>query len=140
MLFLIVSIIIIVALLLVLVILAQNSKGGGLSSQFGGSGTSQIIGVKKTGDLLEKVTWGLAISLLALSLSTTFFIDSTPTGPVSPNIERAQEQTILPNMQTPGIETIEENGNGETPAAEGTEDGEALEIETQEVPAEEGTE
>lgn len=131
MLFLIVSIIIIVALLLVLVILAQNSKGGGLSSQFGGSGTSQIIGVKKTGDLLEKVTWGLAISLLALSMSTTFFIDSNPSGPASPNIERAQEQTIMPNMTNPGIESIEENENGEAIQGE-----QPLEIETQEAPAE----
>lgn len=135
MLFLIVSIIIIVALLLVLVILAQNSKGGGLSSQFGGSGTSQIIGVKKTGDLLEKVTWGLAISLLALSLSTTFFIDSNPSGPSSPNIERAQEQQIMPNMTNPGIESIEENENGETPQIEPS-----GEVETQEVPAQESAE
>lgn len=99
MLFLVVSVIIVVALLLVLVVLAQNSKGGGLSSQFGGSGTSQIMGVKKTGDILEKVTWGLAIALLALSLSTNFLIRSNPTGiPSSPNIERAQEKNILPNL------------------------------------------
>jgi len=34
------SLIILAAVLLVLVILAQNSKGGGLTSQFGGSGAS----------------------------------------------------------------------------------------------------
>lgn len=99
MLFTLVSIIILVALLLVLVVLAQNSKGGGLSSQFGGSGTSQIIGVKKTGDLLERITWGLAIALLVLSLSTNFFIDDNPGGlPTSPNVERAREQNILPDL------------------------------------------
>ncbi len=137
MLFAIVSVIIIVALLLVLVILAQNSKGGGLSSQFGGSGTSQIIGVKKTGDLLEKITWGLAIALMALSISTTFVIDSNPgSGPISPNVERAREQNILPNMTNP-LENA-----GESEGIEGSEPAGEVEqplIETQETPSTEDT-
>ncbi len=61
------SLVILVAVLLILVILAQNSKGGGLSSQFGGSGASNMIGVKKTGDLLENLTWGLIITMFQLS-------------------------------------------------------------------------
>jgi preprotein translocase subunit SecG len=58
------------SVLLVLVVLAQNSKGGGLSSQFGGSGASNLIGVKKTGDLLERLTWAFAIAIMLLSLGT----------------------------------------------------------------------
>jgi preprotein translocase subunit SecG len=115
MLFAIVCIIVIVCLLLVLVILAQKSKGGGLSSQFGGSGTSQLIGVKKTGDLLEKLTWGLAIGLMVLTLSTNFIIESSPSGPSSPNIERAR-QMPLPNIPS-GLESTEGAGE-ETPALE----------------------
>ena len=69
---LIVAIIIFFAVLLVLVILAQNSKGGGLTSQFGGSSASNIIGVKRTGDLLEKLTWGFVIAIMILSISTCF--------------------------------------------------------------------
>ena len=42
----IIGLTILAALLLVLVVLAQNSKGGGLSSQFGGAGASQVMGVK----------------------------------------------------------------------------------------------
>lgn len=88
---LIISIIIFVAILLVLVVLAQNSKGGGLSNQFGGSGASNIIGVKKTGDLLEKLTWGFVITIMVLSLSTNFV---TQEGPRSSNeiLDRAGEQ------------------------------------------------
>lgn len=56
------------SVLLVLVVLAQNSKGGGLSSQFGGSGASNLIGVKKTGDLLERLTWAFAIAIMLFSL------------------------------------------------------------------------
>ena len=65
---LVISLIILFAVLLVLVILAQNSKGGGLTSQFGGSSASNIIGVKKTGDLLEKLTWGFIIAIMVLCL------------------------------------------------------------------------
>ena len=83
----IVGLIIVIAIFLILVVLAQNPKGGGLSSQFGGSGASQIMGVKKTGDFLEKATWGAAIAILVLSLATNFFIGEPTTSlPESPNI------------------------------------------------------
>ncbi len=95
----VIALAIIVCALLILVILAQNPKGGGLSSQFGGSGTSQIMGVKKTTDLLEKITWTLAITLFFLSLSTKLIIsNSTDTGFSSPNVERAQESAVTPNF------------------------------------------
>jgi preprotein translocase subunit SecG len=71
---LVIGLIIFFAVLLVLVILAQNSKGGGLTSQFGGSAASNLIGVKKTGDLLEKLTWGFIIAIIVLSLSTNFIV------------------------------------------------------------------
>src|SRR5258708_40327513 len=58
---------IIVCVLLVLIVLIQNPKGGGLSSNF--SSSSQLMGVQKTGDFLEKGTWVLAITLMVLSLA-----------------------------------------------------------------------
>ena len=101
----VISLIVIVCVLLVLIILAQNPKGGGLSSQFGGSGASNLIGVKKTGDLLERLTWGFAIALFVLSLSTNFIIPSnTGTGLNSPNIDRAQEQRQTPELDLEGVE------------------------------------
>ena len=78
------------SILLVLVVLAQNSKGGGLSNQFGGSGASNLIGVKKTGDLLEQLTWGFAVAIMVFALATNF---STPdAGATDEILEKAKEQ------------------------------------------------
>lgn len=85
-----ISLAIFCSVLLVLVVLAQNSKGGGLSNQFGGSGASNLIGVKKTGDLLERLTWGFAIAIMVFTLATNF---STPnTGTTDEILEKAKEQ------------------------------------------------
>lgn len=113
----IITLIVIAALLIVLVVLAQNPKGGGLSSQFGGSGTSQVMGVKRTGDLLERLTWGLAIAILVLSLSSHIYLSQNgqSQGLTSPALERAEEQTILPPANSPlpleGTDTSSEDGS-----------------------------
>jgi preprotein translocase subunit SecG len=97
----IIGLIIFFAVLLVLVILAQNAKGGGLTSQFGGSSASNIIGVKKTGDLLEKLTWSFIVAIMALSLLlSTNFITPATQGSSNEILERAGEQApaiINPN-------------------------------------------
>jgi preprotein translocase subunit SecG len=94
-----VVLILIVCLLLALVVLAQNPKGGGLSSQFGAGGAANLMGVKRTGDLLEKLTWGFAIGLIILSLGTHMltFSDSPSR---SINQQRAQ-QVKLPAPAAP---------------------------------------
>lgn len=103
--YIIIAVIILAAVLLVVVVLAQNPKGGGVSSQFGGSGASQLIGVKKTGDLLEKLTWGLAISILVLSLASNVLIDANTTTQdttINPDIEKAIEsQGNVPLKKAP---------------------------------------
>lgn len=100
---LIIGLIIFFAILLVLVILAQNAKGGGLTSQFGGSSASNIIGVKKTGDLLEKLTWGFIITIIALSLvASTNVVTPESQAPANEIIERAGEQSS-PMNTTPNI-------------------------------------
>lgn len=67
--------IILVAILLILVVLIQNSKGGGLSSNF--SASNQVMGVQKTSELIEKVTWGLVITLFVLCISLSFVVKSS---------------------------------------------------------------
>ncbi|MCC9168315.1 preprotein translocase subunit SecG [Pontibacter harenae] len=91
-----ISIIIFICVLLVLVVLAQNPKGGGLSGQFGGGGASQLMGVKRTGDLLEKLTWGFAIALVVVTLATHMMVDNTGSeaGVRSVNEERARQSQL----------------------------------------------
>lgn len=68
--------IILICVVLTLVVLIQNPKGGGLSAAFGGGG-SQVMGVRRTTDFLEKATWYLAIALIVLSIGSSSFIEPT---------------------------------------------------------------
>ncbi len=68
----IVILILLVCLFLAAAVLVQNSKGGGLAANF--SAPNQIMGVRKTTETIEKITWGLAIALAVLSLAATIAI------------------------------------------------------------------
>ena len=118
----IISFIIILYVLLILVFLGQNSKGG-VGAAFGGS-ASQIMGVTKTGNILEKSTWVLAVSVLVLSLvSSAFHSSSSPTEFTSPNIENAAKQVITPSFDNPEslLPTQEELPETDTDTTEGGE-------------------
>ncbi|GAB3904012.1 hypothetical protein GCM10028803_33340 [Larkinella knui] len=92
----IIVLICICTVLLILVVLIQNSKGGGLSGEFGGLGSNQLMGVKKTTDLLEQVTWGLGIAIMLLTLSTYIVVDRNPVGASinSANVDAAATKTV----------------------------------------------
>jgi preprotein translocase subunit SecG len=110
---LITVLIIIVCVFLVLIVLVQNSKGGGLASNFQSS--NQIMGVRKTTDFLEKATWGLAATLLVLSIGGTAFIPrdakAGAQSAIKDQIENAVDPNQVPNFptsvptQTPGTAT-----------------------------------
>ncbi|MDR1225557.1 MAG: preprotein translocase subunit SecG [Prevotellaceae bacterium] len=68
--YLITALILVASILLILVVLVQNSKGGGLAANF--AGNTQTMGVRRTADFLEKSTWFLACTVLALCLVATF--------------------------------------------------------------------
>ena len=103
--------IIIVSVLMVLIVLVQNSKGGGLASNFAGS--SQVMGVRKTADFLEKATWTLAVSLLVLSLLASMTI---PRGTqeersrIQDQIDNAVDPSQMPSFPT---STPEDQGGGQ---------------------------
>jgi preprotein translocase subunit SecG len=94
---------IIVCALLVLMVLIQNPKGGGLSSNF--SSSSQLMGVQKTGDFLEKGTWVLAIALMVLSLAINVATKSGSEKSGDPNlkekIDKASKPVTMPSNTTP---------------------------------------
>jgi preprotein translocase subunit SecG len=91
--------IILVCTLLVLVILVQNSKGGGIQSQFGAA--TQIMGVKRGTEFIEKATWGLAFALILLSVimapktSGTVSVDDTK------SVTKTKAATAVAPMQQP---------------------------------------
>ena len=97
-----IALILLVCLLLALVVLAQNPKGGGISSQFGAGGAAQLMGVKRTGDLLERVTWGCAIALILLSLGTHMIGGASEAGPARSINQQKALETRLPATPAPG--------------------------------------
>lgn len=69
-------IIMILCVLLSLVILSQNPKGGGLSSSFGGGGGSQMFGVQRTNNFLDRTTWGLFFAVIFLVIGANVMQDN----------------------------------------------------------------
>ena len=63
-----------IAFLLIAAVLIQNPKGGGVDSTFGGSQANTMFGAARSADLIEKMTWGLAIALFVLCIAATFIV------------------------------------------------------------------
>lgn len=63
--------------LLMAVVLIQNPKGGGIDSTFGGQGANQMFGAARSTDFIEKLTWGLAISMFVLAIITAIIVTNT---------------------------------------------------------------
>ena len=94
----IIVLIVIISLLLMLVVLIQN-KGGGVAAP---TAASQVMGVRRTGDILEKATWAFIISIMVFSVSTSVIIHNSdgdlPASSI--NVERAREAQI-PTLNAP---------------------------------------
>ncbi|HLQ99106.1 MAG TPA: preprotein translocase subunit SecG [Sphingobacterium sp.] len=81
-------------------VLIQNPKGGGLASGF--SGGANLVGVQRTGDILEKGTWGLSIALMVFCLAINIMgpSGSSSSSNLGNQIDAPVQQ--LPE-QTPGM-------------------------------------
>lgn len=103
---LITVLIFIICVLLVLIVLVQNSKGGGLASNFQAS--TQVMGVRKTADFLEKATWTLAGALLFFSILGSAFIPRGEAGVdrsiIQEQIMNVPDPTQVPAFPVPGTE------------------------------------
>jgi preprotein translocase subunit SecG len=92
--------IVILSVLLSLFVLVQNSKGGGLSAGF--SSSNQIMGVRKTTDFVEKMTWGLVIGVVVLSVMAVGIRKHQPVGGPT-NESEIKEQFQHTKQTEPGV-------------------------------------
>jgi preprotein translocase subunit SecG len=100
--------IILVCVLLGAAVLIQNPKGGGLNSTFGGVG-QQLLGARRSTDVIEKATWVFAASLIVLCLLTSVFVDKK----ASSKKEEVQKSEIEKNVANQPFS----GGNFPAPAA-----------------------
>ena len=93
-----IGLIVIAALLLCFVVMIQNSKGGGLASSFASS--NQIMGVRKTTDFIEKLTWGLAGFMVVVSIACAYVLP-TATAESSVIVEQAVKESATNPLNAP---------------------------------------
>ena len=91
---------VITAILLAIVVLIQESKGGGLASNV--SGANSVLGVRKTTDVVEKATWGLAIAMVVFSVVCAYVAPKSVTDTSVLENAATETQTTNPNT-TPGF-------------------------------------
>lgn len=101
MLFLII-LLILICVALAIFVLIQNPKGGGLST---GSSASNMFGVQRTGDVLEKGTWILLTAIVVITLSITTVAKNTGGASGDSKIQEQLDRTPAPspigNSQAP---------------------------------------
>jgi preprotein translocase subunit SecG len=76
-------------------ILVQKPKGGGLSGAFGSVG-AQVMGVKQSGDAMEKGTWYTMAIIAALSIISVFTL-----GNINPKAAPQQQTEQQSGQQQP---------------------------------------
>lgn len=91
-----VVLIVLVALLMIFIVLIQESKGGGLASNF--SSSNAIMGVRKTTDVVEKLTWGLAAAMVVISVACAYVAPQAADESSVMENSATTEQTALPAM------------------------------------------
>ncbi|MDR0686413.1 MAG: preprotein translocase subunit SecG [Dysgonamonadaceae bacterium] len=107
--------IVIASILLVFFVVIQNSKGGGLAAGFASS--NQVMGVRKTTDFLEKVTWGLAVIVVFFCIlaSISFRQNKDKVSGSQLDIEEPAP-AVNPNATAPFGTAVPESPSTETPA------------------------
>lgn len=109
---LLVILVVIASIFMCLIVLIQESKGGGLASGFASG--NQVMGVRKTTDVIEKLTWGLAAAMVIFSIASVFFIPRAASdASVMENVATEQKATAPTNL--PGIPATDVQ---EAPAAD----------------------
>jgi len=108
---LLIILIILASIILAFLVLVQNPKGGGLASGFAGG--ANLMGVKRTGDLLEKGTWVMVVAIMVFSLIVNILGPSSGSGgrglseqinsaaPATPTFPSTDEAPAVTPQETP---------------------------------------
>ncbi len=107
---------VLVSLGLILTVLLQAGKGSSLSGAFGGGGGSAAFGGREAADFMSKLTTGLAVTFMVLSLVLVVLAGGV--GPQSVLQSHGSAPPIPLRDATLG-ELIGESGEGEAPAPAG---------------------
>ncbi|MEG1607540.1 MAG: preprotein translocase subunit SecG [Mucinivorans sp.] len=91
------------SVVLVLTVLAQSPKSG-MAANFGAS--NQVMGVRQTADFLEKLTWGLSIAIVVLSLCATMAIPREDIDRSNAALEDARIENTMPADVTQGLPEV----------------------------------
>ncbi|WP_024989158.1 preprotein translocase subunit SecG [Segatella albensis] len=109
---LLIILIVLVSFLMIGIVLIQESKGGGLASNF--SSSNSIMGVRKTTDIIEKLTWTFAGIMVVISVLCAY------TAPKAQGEESVMEKTsTTTNTAMPAMPGQSSDANTATPAAAG---------------------
>lgn len=110
---------ILIAVALIFAVVIQNSKGGGLSSTFGG-GATQMMGARRSNEFIEKVTWYLGGALAVIAFLANIVGDSPNNEVIQSRMsERIENQIIQDPVSMPDPTQFQA-----APEGEGSEGGE----------------
>jgi len=106
------ALIILSSILLILAVYIQNPKGGGISSDFGSP--SQLGGVQKSNEFIDKLTWSLAGIIVVSSILITIR-QPKPPKPIEQKAPKT-EQNGKPQGPTDGKPQAPSDGKPQAPA------------------------
>lgn len=115
-----VCLIVVAAILMCFIVLIQNSKGGGLAAGFASS--NQIMGVRKTTDMLEKLTWGLAVFMVVVSVISAYALPSVGQND-SVLLKEARQESQTNPQGIPGFDASKVNTTEQQAPAQEAADG-----------------
>jgi preprotein translocase subunit SecG len=98
-----------IAVALVVAILLQSGRGGGLASALGGGPASQVFGGRGASSFLVKLTTGLAIGFVVLTIMINILSSRPTVRPTSVISKEASKQQLpaqptMPQSETPAQE------------------------------------
>jgi len=106
------ALIILSSILLIVAVYIQNPKGGGISSDF--SSPSQLGGVQKSNEFIDKLTWSLAGIIVVSSILITIR-QPKPPKPIEQKAPKT-EQNGKPQGPTDGKPQAPSDGKPQAPA------------------------